>query len=78
MGDQRHYYEGKRNFSSYTYTTLSPRVTINGVTGKMLEKKDVFKTPHADLPAYNILTFTSRPALRTKQPKQNCIIRTIK
>jgi hypothetical protein len=53
MGDQRAYNEGKNNFYAYTYTSLSGRVTINGVSGKMLEKKDAFKTRHADLPAYS-------------------------
>lgn len=52
MGDQRDYVRGRNDFYSYTYTSLSPRVTINGVTGRMLEKKDAFKSKHADLPAY--------------------------
>ncbi len=53
MGDQRDHVRGKNDFYSYTYTSLSPRVTINGVTGRMLEKKPAFKTKHADLPAYS-------------------------
>lgn len=52
MGDQRDYTRGRTDFYSYTYTSLSPRVTINGVTGRMLEKKEAFKSKHADLPAY--------------------------
>lgn len=52
MGDQRDHVRGKNDFYSYTYTSLSPRVTINGVTGRMLEKKEAFKSKHADLPAY--------------------------
>lgn len=52
MGDQRDYVRGKNDFYSYTYTSLSPRVTINGVTGRLLEKKEAFKSKHADLPAY--------------------------
>lgn len=52
MGDQRAYENGRNDFQSYTYTTVSPRVTINGVTGKMVEKKNEFKTSHNDLPAY--------------------------
>lgn len=53
MGDQRDYVRGKNDFYSYTYTSLSPRVTINGVTGRILEKKETFKSKHADLPAYS-------------------------
>lgn len=52
MGDQRAYEKGRNDFQSYTYTTVSPRVTINGITGKMVEKKNEFKTSHNDLPAY--------------------------
>lgn len=52
MGDQRDYLRGKNDFFSYSYTSLSPRFTINGVTGRMLEKKPAFKSKHADLPAY--------------------------
>lgn len=52
MGDQRDYTRGKNDFYSYTYTSLSPRASINGVTGRVLEKKEAFKSKHADLPAY--------------------------
>ncbi len=52
MGDQRDIVRGRNDFYSYTYTSLSPRVTINGVTGRMIEKKEAFKSKHADLPAY--------------------------
>lgn len=52
MGDQRAYERRKNDFYAYTYTSLSARVTINGVTGRMVEKKIPFKTKHRDLPAY--------------------------
>lgn len=52
MGDQRSYERGKNDFYAYIYTSLSARVTINGVTGRMVEKKVPFKTKHRDLPAY--------------------------
>ena len=52
MGDQRDYTRGRNDFYSYTYNSLSPRVSINGVTGRMLEKKEAFKSKHSDLPAY--------------------------
>ncbi|MDE6079805.1 MAG: hypothetical protein K2G35_07055 [Duncaniella sp.] len=52
MGDQRAYVRGKNDFYAYTYTSLSARITINGVTGRLVEKKIPFKTKHRDLPAY--------------------------
>lgn len=52
MGDQRAYERGKNDFYAYIYTSLSARLTINGVTGRMIEKKIPFKTKHRDLPAY--------------------------
>ncbi len=52
MGDQRDYERGKNDFYSYSYEALSPRITMNGVTGRMIEKKEAFKSKHADLPAY--------------------------
>lgn len=52
MGDQRDSSRGRNDFYSYTYNSLSPRVTVNGVTGRMLGKKDASKSKHADLPAY--------------------------
>lgn len=52
MGDQRAYIRGRNDFYAYTYTSLSARVSINGVTGRMIEKKIPFKTKHRDLPAY--------------------------
>ena len=52
MGDQRAYERGRNDFYSYLYTSLSERVTINGVTGKMIEKKTAFKDNHQKLPAY--------------------------
>ncbi len=52
MGDQRAYNNGKNDFYAYTYTTVSERIIINGVSGKMVEKKIPFKTKHQDLPAY--------------------------
>ena len=52
MGDQRAYVTGKNDFHSYLYKSLSPRVTINGVTGRMIaDKIDPFGE-HAHLPAY--------------------------
>ncbi len=41
MGNERSFREGLQ-FSNYEYTTASPRVTINGITGKTLEKKSDF------------------------------------
>ena len=52
MGDQRAFNKRKNDFYAYNYTTLSPRVTVGGVTGRMIEKKDGFKTKNPSLPAY--------------------------
>lgn len=52
MGNERSYREG-RQLSSYEYTTVSQRVTINGVTGKMIEKKSDFADPRNSLPAHS-------------------------
>lgn len=52
MGDQRAKNAGKNDFYSYTYDTLSPRVVINGVSGKLIDKKHAFKTDKPSLPAY--------------------------
>lgn len=42
-----------RTISTLTHILpFSPRATINGVTGRVLEKKEAFKSKHADLPAY--------------------------
>ncbi len=51
MGNERTYRIG-RQLSSYEYTTLSQRITINGVTGKMIEKKADFADPRNSLPAH--------------------------
>lgn len=52
MGDQRSKDAGKNDFFSYTYDTLSARITINGVTGKMIDKKHSFRSEKPSLPAY--------------------------
>lgn len=52
MGNQREYERGRNDFYSYLYTSLSERVRINGVTGKMIEKKTAFKDKNQKLPAY--------------------------
>lgn len=52
MGDQRSYERGRNDFYSYTYKTVSEKVTINGVTGKMIEKKAFHNDRHNTLPAY--------------------------
>lgn len=52
MGNERAFREG-RQFSSYEYTTVSQRVAINGVTGKMIEKKADFADPRNSLPAHS-------------------------
>lgn len=53
MGDQRAYIKGKNDFYSYLYTSMSSRMTINGVTGRMIaDKMDPFGD-HAHLPAYS-------------------------
>ena len=52
MGDQRAYERGRNDFYSYTYKTVSPKVTINDVTGKMVEQKAFHNERHNTLPAY--------------------------
>lgn len=52
MGDQRARFAGKNDFYAYTYNTLSPRVKINGVSGKMVDKKYAFHSNKPSLPAY--------------------------
>lgn len=52
MGDQKSAINGRNDFYSYIYTTLSPRVTINGVTGKMIADKSGIDSEHPHLPAY--------------------------
>lgn len=51
MGNERSYREG-RQLNSYEYTTVSPRITINGISGKMIEKKADFADPRNSLPAH--------------------------
>lgn len=53
MGDQRAYVRGRNDFYSYLYTSVSPRVTINGVTGKMIQDKYNPDGDHPHLPAYS-------------------------
>ncbi len=53
MGDQRTYEKGRNDFYSYLYKTVSQRITINSVTGKMIEKKAYHNEKHNTLPAYN-------------------------
>ena len=52
MGNERAYHEGGQ-LRNYEYTTLSQRVTINGVTGKMIEKKSDFASKYKGLPAHS-------------------------
>ena len=52
MGDQRAYESGRNDYGEYLYKTVSPKVTINGVTGKMVEKKAIHNDRHNTLPAY--------------------------
>ena len=53
MGDQRAYVMGRNDFYSYLYTSMSPRVTINGVTGRMIADKNDPYGEHAHLPAFS-------------------------
>lgn len=53
MGDQRARIKGKNDFYSYLYTSMSARVTINGVVGKMIADKFTPFGDHAHLPAYS-------------------------
>lgn len=52
MGDQRAYIKGRNDLHSYLYTSMSPRVTINGVTGRMIVSKYDPYGDHTHLPAY--------------------------
>lgn len=52
MGNQRDYERGRNDFFSYQFTTASARVTINGVSGKMVERKIQPETGYQGLPAY--------------------------
>ncbi|MBQ6063011.1 MAG: hypothetical protein IJK87_05185 [Prevotella sp.] len=52
MGDQRSYRPG-RDFSSYLYEARSPRITINGVTGRMIRKKTFLTGNPMHLPNYS-------------------------
>lgn len=52
MGSQRSYQRGHNDFYSFEYETTSPRVTLNGVSGKVVEKKPAFYDKHHDLPIY--------------------------
>jgi len=53
MGDQRAYVKGRNDFESYLYTSMSARVTINGVTGRMIADKNNPFGEHSHLPAYS-------------------------
>lgn len=52
MGDQRAYIKGRNDFERYLYTSISSRVTINGVTGRMIADKNNPYGEHTHLPAY--------------------------
>lgn len=52
MGNQRAYVKGKNDFHSYLYTSMSQRVIINGVTGRMIADKNDPFGDHTHLPAY--------------------------
>lgn len=54
MGGAKAFRGKSRQFTRYLYTSMSPIVAANGVTGRMIAKKD--KNPydsHHDLPAFN-------------------------
>lgn len=53
MGLQREYNKGRNDFYSYLYTTQSARITRNGVSGKIIDKKDVFQSKKKNLPVYS-------------------------
>lgn len=50
MGDQRSRVRGRNDLYSYRYTSLSVRVTINGVTGRMIADKSGVNVDHIYLP----------------------------
>lgn len=52
MGNERAFHEGSQ-LRNYEYTTVSPKVTINGVTGKMIERKSDFADPRKSLPSHS-------------------------
>lgn len=52
MGNQRSKVKGRNDLYSYLYTSLSPRVTVNGVTGRMIVDKSGINVEHPHLPAY--------------------------
>lgn len=52
MGSQR-FYIASGGFSEYLYKDESPRVTINGVTGKMISKCVGEKSTHDGLPTFS-------------------------
>lgn len=52
MGNQREYLPSG-GFSEYLYKDESPKVTINGVTGKMISKITDPTGTHAGLPTYS-------------------------
>lgn len=53
MGEQRAFSRGKNDFYEYLYTSLSARITRNGVTGRMIVDKRDLKGEHSHLPAYS-------------------------
>ena len=53
MGGQRALSRGKNDFYEYLYTSLSARITRNGVTGRMIVDKRDLKGEHFHLPAYS-------------------------
>lgn len=53
MGLQKSYERGKNDFYSYLYNTLSARININGVTGKLIDKKAAFQSKKKNLPVYS-------------------------
>lgn len=53
MGDQRVYIRGRNDLYAYLYTTLSTRVTINGVTGRIVAEKHDPWGEHQHLPSFS-------------------------
>lgn len=51
MGNQREYLQSG-GFSQYLYKDESPKVTINGITGKMISLATDPTGTHAGLPTY--------------------------
>ena len=52
MGNQRQY-NPDGGFSEYLYVSLSEKVTINGVTGRLIAKADNFGKNDGNLPTYS-------------------------